>query len=136
MPKNFYFFEALRTLTHYVDTNNNLFYRQYLFDRPVSSIFSKIGLISGWAQNFPKTQPAELQPEPGLPADFQPEPEARARKSGSARSGSGPPGSMPTHGLNSHPMTHIPLTPTVQFQILIWDQQLFKLKTFKKFFHQ
>ena len=38
----------------------------------------------------------DLQPEPGLPAGFQPKPEARAQKSGSARSGSEPPGPMPT----------------------------------------
>ena len=39
------------------------------------TIFYKIGLIPGWARNFVKIQPADSQPEPGWPANFQHEPE-------------------------------------------------------------
>ena len=60
---------------HYLDTNNNLFHRQYQFDRPVSSIFfPKSGSFRAEPEIFPKLSPRTFSPSPVGPPISSPSP--------------------------------------------------------------
>ena len=67
------------------------------------------------------------------PADFQPEPDERARKSGSAWSGSGPPGPMPTPGLEVYVSRVIHREDTRRMKLRVRTGLELKLKNMANF---